>query len=142
MQNIAIQHVKKYIDWFFLEIFKRIIIKVLKKSKAKKGKGKRQPALPTLERPCIEVLDDAIAELVDAEHQLKEWKAKRDECKQVVDGHMIELEKKLEKDEDGDRVYLFVDGEMRHLATLPQEDQKRHAKVTSKRVPRSELEDE
>ena len=112
-----------------------------KLGETRRKEGKAQGELEGFERECIEELDEAIAELVDAEQQLREWKARRDESKQLVDQRMIKNEKVLDSDEDGDRVYVYQDGVMRHVATLPCEDQKRHAKVVSKRVPRQEPDD-
>ncbi len=111
------------------------------KEKMGKAATAKQGQLEGFERPCIEELDRAIADFVDADAQLKEWKYRRDEAKRIVDEKMLANELDLEHDDEGDKVYVYQDGSMRHVATLPAEELARHAKVTSKKIPRAELED-
>jgi len=100
----------------------------------KRMSKKKQPELEGFERPSIGPLDDAIAELVDAEAAFKEWKTRREEAQKEVDRAMLRFETELELDQTGGRSYTFQDGEMRHVAYLPPEEHRRKAKIVSRRI--------
>ena len=102
---------------------------------------KKQPELEGFERPCIEEIDDAIVELIDAKQQVESWKMRAEEAQAVLDERMLESESELEADAGGNRSYVFVDGEVRHTAELPAPQEKRKTKIRTKRIPRQELEE-
>ena len=106
-----------------------------------KKMAKKQPELEGFERPCIENIDDAIVELLDAKSQVDSWKMRAEEAQGVLDDRMLEHEHELEKDAGGNCAYVFIDGEVRHTAELPAPQDRRKTKISTKRMPRAKDEE-
>lgn len=89
----------------------------------------KQTEIPGTERVTDEVLDEKIAEYLEAKEKHESWKTKRDERKAMLIGAIRERAEDLNKNEDGHPVYYYDDGEEPLRFTLSMRDELRAKKA-------------
>ena len=75
-----------------------------------------QSEIPGTERPRIDDIEKAMKTYLKWRNQRQKLTPKEKEAKEALMQRMREHADDLEKDEDGNSVYLFDDGETRQLA--------------------------
>lgn len=95
--------------------------------------AKKQKELSGFERPSIEAIDNVAAEHLDKALTAKTAKEEAEMAKSLVLAAMADNVDKLEKDENGDHVYPFVDGDTEKVFVLTHKDalRVRNAKKTT-----------
>ena len=94
---------------------------------------KKQQELDGFKRPVIEVIDEAATVHLEAVAEAKTAKEAAETAKATVLSAMLDNVKKLKKDDDGNHIYPYQDGDIEKVFVLSHDDslRVRNAKKTT-----------